>query len=69
MIKYIWNIKSTDLGYAIECSHCKHKIDVKDAVIAEKKYDICPFCKHEMDLSNLDYDKLLELAYGGSEIL
>ena len=63
-MNYIWEIKSTEMGYAIECSNCHHKISVKDAIIANQVIDTCPFCKKDMDLNELDYDKLLEFANG-----
>lgn len=59
---YIWEFKSTDLGYAIECSKCKHKIGAKDALIADKVIEKCPFCKTTMDMTNFDYDKLYSMA-------
>lgn len=62
MSSYIWEIKSTDGGYCIECTKCKHKIGVKDAIMADKKFDICPFCNSKMNMEKFDYDKLYELA-------
>lgn len=69
MATYIWEIKSTELGYVIECSKCKHKIGVKDAVVGEKNYDECPFCKTKMDMTNFDYDKLYELAQSDHDVI
>jgi uncharacterized CHY-type Zn-finger protein len=68
-MKYIWEIKSTDMGYAIECGHCKRKIGVKDAIMGDKKFDTCPFCGKEMDMENFDYDKLYELAQSEPDVV
>lgn len=62
--KGYWKFKSTDMGFCIECSSCKHKISVKDALIAERSYDTCPFCEALMDMDKLDYDELFFLADG-----
>lgn len=63
-MKYIWEIKTDTNGYYMQCSKCKRKISVKDVVIANRSFDMCPFCKNEMDMASFDYDKLLELANG-----
>lgn len=68
-MKYIWEIKSTDGGYAIECTKCHHKIGVKDAIIGEKKFDTCPFCNTDMDMTEFDYDKLYELAQSEPDVV
>lgn len=65
---YIWNLVSTDMGYALECSKCKHKISIKGYIIADKMTDICPFCESTMKLDDLDYDKIYELAQGEADV-
>lgn len=58
MGKYKWLLISTDLAMGIECEHCGHKISIKDYEMADKPFDICPFCKEEMDLDSIDDDEI-----------
>jgi len=59
--KHIWKVVSTDLSYGIECSNCKHKMDAKEVIMADKEYDICPFCGASMDLGGFNYDEICSL--------
>lgn len=67
MSKPIWNFVTTDLGDGIECSNCKHKIEVKDALVAERGIGVCPFCGKQMDMESFDYDRLFSLAASVAE--
>ena len=57
-----WIFGHNDMGDYIECPKCKHKIDLINVRFGNTGYSECPFCHQMMDLSMLDYDRIIELT-------
>lgn len=63
-MKPVWKLIGTQMGWALECSECKHKISIKQYAFADQPISTCPFCEKEMDLSSIDEDEIQELLKG-----
>lgn len=56
--KNYWIMVSTPFNSGIRCSNCKHTMSARDAIFADKNIETCPWCEKEMDLSQIDWDRL-----------
>ena len=60
--KGYWDFRTSDMGAYICCNRCGMKISAKEFIMAKRNWFECPGCEAEMNLSNLDYDLLLQEA-------
>lgn len=56
MSKLKWKLKSSDVGYYIECPKCERKVGMNHVIFGDRDYSTCPDCGSEMDKSSLDFD-------------
>lgn len=64
-----WKLVTTELGRAIQCPYCDHKISLLHVLFADSKTSDCPFCNREVSWDKLDYDEILSQAEGARDEL